>query len=839
MRSGPAAFAAGRLERLGIEPTWSRVVGVTVADGRELQVHALDAAPRDGREPPLTIVCVHGNPTWSLLWRSFHRRLGDRYRVLAVDQLSMGLSERTGPRTFAQRVDDLGRILDAFAVDGPVVLAAHDWGGPIALGWALEHRQRVQGILLGNTGVAIPPTGVPLPIRLARSRALRSLGCRQTSLFVRATLASPGGPIGKDVRRAYLAPYASPRDRSAIEDFVADIPTTPAHPSYAALAEVAARLPELDVPVLLAWGERDPVFHLDFAADLRSRLPQAELHRFPLAGHLVVEEEDVAALADAWIGRLLHPKRTAPAAAEPTAAAEPVALWAELVAREEDESTAVAVGGGPSLSFAALARRVADLAQGLRDAGVSPGDRVALLAPEPPDFIAAAYACWVIGAVTVVVDRGLGMGGLQRALRSAEPRWLLGTRKTLGVARLLRWVPTARPLEITAVGSQGGKHRAKLSAVVESFAPGAGVAAAVVYTSGATGPAKGVLYNERQMAAQFAAVRECYAIGPADRLVAAFAPFALYGPALGIPVAVPDGNITKPASLRADRLAAACAAIDATILFAAPAALDGVLASAESLSPGGREALGALRLVLSAGAPVSQRILEAFSRLAPAAELHTPYGMTEVLSVADIDLATLADIRPGRGVCVGRPLAGVELRIEPLAGSGESGEIVVSAPWMSAGYDGLWATTDQARTVDERGVEWHRTGDVGHLDAEGRLWVEGRMAHVVDTAGGPVTPVPLEVSVALATELRCAIAGVGPPGCRQVVVVVEREGKAGLAGTDVDRSVREALTPQPVAAVLTVPKLPVDRRHNSKIDRTRLGRWAEAVLAGGSAPRRP
>ena len=839
MRSGPAAFAAGRLERLGIEPAWSRVVGVTVATGRELQVHALDAAPRDGREPPLTIVCVHGNPTWSLLWRSFHRRLGDRYRVLAVDQLSMGLSERTGPRAFAQRVDDLGRILDAFAVDGPVVLAAHDWGGPIALGWALEHRQRVQGILLGNTGVAIPPTGVPLPIRLARSRALRSLGCRQTSLFVRATLASPGGPIGKDVRRAYLAPYASPRDRSAIEDFVADIPTTPAHPSYAALAEVAVRLPELDVPVLLAWGERDPVFHLDFAADLRSRLPQAELHRFPLAGHLVVEEEDVAALADAWIGRLLRPKRTAPAAAEPTAAAEPVALWAELVAREEDESTAVAVGGGPSLSFAALARRVADLAQGLRDAGVSPGDRVALLAPEPPDFIAAAYACWVIGAVTVVVDRGLGMGGLHRALRSAEPRWLLGTRKTLGVARLLRWVPTARPLEITAVGSQGGKHRAKLSAVVESFAPGAGVAAAVVYTSGATGPAKGVLYNERQMAAQFAAVRECYAIGPADRLVAAFAPFALYGPALGIPVAVPDGNITKPASLRADRLAAACAAIDATILFAAPAALDGVLASAESLSPGGREALGALRLVLSAGAPVSQRILEAFSRLAPAAELHTPYGMTEVLSVADIDLATLADIRPGRGVCVGRPLAGVELRIEPLAGSGESGEIVVSAPWMSAGYDGLWATTDQARTVDERGVEWHRTGDVGHLDAEGRLWVEGRMAHVVDTAGGPVTPVPLEVSVALATELRCAIAGVGPPGCRQVVVVVEREGKAGLAGTDVDRSVREALTPQPVAAVLTVPKLPVDRRHNSKIDRTRLGRWAEAVLSGGSAPRRP
>ena len=210
-----------------------------------------------------------------------------------------------------------------------------------------------------------------------------------------------------------------------------------------------------------------------------------------------------------------------------------------------------------------------------------------------------------------------------------------------------------------------------------------------------------MLYDQRTMAAQFTAVRECYAIGPDDRLVAAFAPFALYGPALGIPVAVPDCDITKPASLRAEALADACAAVEATIVFAAPAALDGVLASQETLTADGRRRSAALRLVLSAGAPVPQRTLEAFSRLAPAAELHTPYGMTEVLSVADIDLETLAAVGPGRGVCVGRPLAGVGLRIEPLAGgNGECGEIVVSAPWLSLGYDGLWATNDRARTVD-------------------------------------------------------------------------------------------------------------------------------------------
>ena len=393
---------------------------------------------------------------------------------------------------------------------------------------------------------------------------------------------------------------------------------------------------------------------------------------------------------------------------------------------------------------------MAAIAEGLREAGVAPGDRVALLAPEPPDFIAAAYACWVSGAVAVVVDRGLGVRGLARALRSAEPRWLLGTRKTLGVARALRWAPGARRLEIGALRDR----EAKLSAVVERLAPGGDAPAAVVFTSGATGTAKGVLYDQQRMSAQFEAVRACYGIGPADRLVAAFAPFALYGPALGIPVAVPDCDITKPASLRADALADACAAIDATIVFAAPAALDGVLATQEGLSPGGREALGALRLVLSAGAPVPQRILEAFGRLAPRAELHTPYGMTEALSIADIDLATLAAVGPGRGVCVGHPVEGVQVRIEPLdGGDGETGEIVVSAPWQSLGYDGLWATTDRARTVDEQGVEWHRTGDVGRLDADGRLWVEGRMAHVVATADGPVTPVPLEIAAEAATGL--------------------------------------------------------------------------------------
>ncbi len=469
----------------------------------------------------------------------------------------------------------------------------------------------------------------------------------------------------------------------------------------------------------------------------------------------------------------------------------------------------------------------------MRREGVAPGDRLAVLAPDPRDFIAAAYACWAVGAVTVVVDRGLGLRGLARALRSAEPRWLLGTRKTLGAARALRWVPTARRLDIASLVGDA----TKLSTVTSDVDPDA--TAAVVFTSGATGPAKGVVYSARQMTAQYEAVRAHYAIEADDRLVAAFAPFALYGPALGIPVAVPDCDITEPATLRADALAAACAAIDATILFAAPAALDGVLATRADLSSDDRKALGSLRLVLSAGAPVPVRILHAFAELAPNAELHTPYGMTECLSVADVDLAALDEVGAGKGVCVGRPFEGVGVRIEALSGGDdETGEIVVSAPWLSEGYDGLWATTRHARSVDAAGARWHRTGDVGHVDSGGRLWVEGRLVHVVSTVDGPVTSVPLEVALEPLVGSRCAVTGVGPEGCQQVVVVVERSGKPALAADALDRTVREGLAPQQIAAVLTVPKLPVDRRHNSKIDRARLGRFAERVLSGGRTPRR-
>jgi acyl-coenzyme A synthetase/AMP-(fatty) acid ligase len=334
-----------------------------------------------------------------------------------------------------------------------------------------------------------------------------------------------------------------------------------------------------------------------------------------------------------------------------------------------------------------------------------------------------------------------------------------------------------------------------------------------------------------------------YDIRPTDRLVAAFAPFALYGPAMGISSVVPDMEITSPKTLDATALAEAAKAIDATLVFASPAALVNVIATADRMSSLQRAALARVRLLMSAGAPVPPDLLARANRLMPNAEAHTPYGMTEVLPVADISLDEIVEAGAGKGVCVGHPIDGVEVLIDPLDPNGRpigapgtavdvTGEVVIRAAHVKDGYDRLWLT--QFRSAQPPG--YHRSGDVGRLDESGRLWVEGRLAHVIRGENGPITPVAVEHAARSVDGVDLAAAvGVGPAGAQQLVVVVATSGdlrRPRLADIDLADRTRSAVG-LPVAAVLEVPELPVDKRHNSKIDRIRVAEWADGVLAGG------
>lgn len=862
MVTAPAPALEGPPRLPGLDPTWSRMVTAADAEGRLRSWHVLDSG---GEATAGTLLCVHGNPTWSYLWRRLVAAAPPGWRVVAPDHLGMGYSERLAePRTLAERVDDLSGLTAAMGLTGPVVTVGHDWGGAISLGWALAHRDQLRGVVLGNTAVAQPPGDRgPALIRLAHVPFVREAACVRTSLFVRsaATLSRPA--LAPDVRRALAAPYGSAARRRSVGGFVADIPFAEGHPSRSAVQAIADGIRTLDVPVLLLWGPRDPVFGEKYLADLRERLPQAELHRYEGASHLVTEDapeyaEAVAQwLTDAATGR---PRGGRRAAAGPRSGAEDPTLWSALVRRADDLSPAIVEVGGSTVSWAALDRRVRDLAAGMAAAGVRPGQRIGLLLEPSPDLTAAVYAAWLAGAVVVVADKGLGFGGMRRALRSAAVDHVIGGAPGLAAARLMglpggRFAAGGVPARLRRV--LGAEH--SLDELVSRGRrepappePSPDQDCAVVFTSGATGPAKGVVYCHCQVLSQLELLRSTYAVSKEDRLVAAFAPFSLLGPALGIGSVVPDIDVTAPETLTAAALADAASAVEATIVFASPAALRRVAATTAGLSAAQLDALGGIRLLMSAGAPVPAALLQSLTTILPAAELHTPYGMTEVLPVTDIALDGILQAGAGEGVCVGRPLSSVEVGVSPLSATStaddppavqpdRTGEICVRAAHVKDRYADLWAT----ERASSRDAGWHRTGDVGHLDPQGRLWVEGRMAHVITTADGPVTPVGVEQRVESLPEVQSAVAvGVGPPGAQVLAVVVvparaaprrRRRPRTSLADVSLTEAVRAAAG-TPVAAVLTTTELPVDIRHASKVDRREVAARASRVLAGANRP---
>ncbi|MGY1667256.1 alpha/beta fold hydrolase [Geodermatophilus sp. SYSU D00696] len=848
----------------GLDPSWSRRVTVTDTGGEEHTWHVLDTGPREGAAG--TLLCVHGNPTWSYLWRRLLAAPPPGWRVVAPDQLGMGWSDRLdAPRTLAQRVADLGDLTAALGIDGPVVTVAHDWGGIISLGWGLEHRDQLRGVVLTNTAVAMPEGDLgPALIRLAHAPGIRATATVGTPVFVRAATALSRPALPAEVRRAYAAPYRSARRRRSVGDFVADIPFREGHPSRAVQEAIAEGVRTLDVPALLLWGPRDPVFGERYLTDLRDRLPRAQVHRYEGASHLLPEDApQYAAAVVRWVTDL---SAGPPPARDPAPAGDaPPRPWAALRDRSGDGSPAVVTVGGAAVSWAQLARRVEDLAAGLAAAGVRPGHRVALLLEPSPDLTAAVYAVWRAGAAVVVADKGLGFAGMRRALRGAAADHVLGAAPGLLAARAMGLPGTriaAGPLTPARRRALGAAHdlaeleeRGRTAPAPPECPPDTD--AAVVFTSGATGPAKGVVYTQRQVGAQLDLVRRTYRLGPGDALVAAFAPFSLLGPGLGIASAVPDVDVTAPGTLTAAKLADAAAAVDATVVFAAPAALRRVAATAAELTADQRSALRRVRLLMSAGAPVPAALLRSLHDVVPAAEAHTPYGMTEALPVTDVSLDEIEKAGPGEGVCVGRPVTGVEVRLSPLSASGAAdgpltaaagvtGEVCVRAAHVKDRYDALWATERAA----SRDPGWHRTGDVGHLDEEGRLWIEGRLAHVVTTAAGVVTPVGVEQRVEqLDGVAAAAVVGVGPAGAQVVAVVVVPETPAPgtpvprrgrsltVAGADLAAAVR-SVAGVDVAAVLVARRLPVDVRHQSKVDRAALARRAARVLAGSPVRRR-
>jgi acyl-CoA synthetase (AMP-forming)/AMP-acid ligase II len=390
-------------------------------------------------------------------------------------------------------------------------------------------------------------------------------------------------------------------------------------------------------------------------------------------------------------------------------------------------------------------------------------------------------------------------------------------------------------------------------------------AAAIIFTSGSTGAPKGVLYTQRMFDTQVAEIQAQYGIEPGGIDLGCFPLFALFNSAMGVTTVLPAMDFSRPASADPRKLVAAAKDWDVTQAFASPAVWR--VLSAYCAKSGAR--IPSLQQVFSCGAPVPADVLRAtLACVGDKAKMHTPYGMTECLPVSTIEAAevlgeTAAKTDHGAGVCVGRKFDSIEwgvIRVtdEPIATTdeteelaiGEIGELVVRGPQVSPKYVtrveanhvakisdyGLRtaATGEQSalRNPKSEITSWHRTGDVGYIDAAGRFWYCGRKSQRVETAVGTMfTEIYEGIFNKHPKVKRSALVGVGPRGNQRPVMILECDSQVSEQEL---RSVKEETEggPNPPDSEIMVVDwpLPVDVRHNAKINREKLADWAAKHL---------
>jgi olefin beta-lactone synthetase len=370
--------------------------------------------------------------------------------------------------------------------------------------------------------------------------------------------------------------------------------------------------------------------------------------------------------------------------------------------------------------------------------------------------------------------------------------------------------------------------------------------AAILFTSGSTGPSKGVLYSHRMFYQQVELLRRLFHIEQGEMDLPTFPLFALFGVALGMTCVIPDMDPTRPAEVNPQTLIQHIKEYSITTSFGSPALWNTV--SRYCLDKNIQ--LPTLRRIMMAGAPVPGNLLERFDRiLSPDALIHTPYGATEALPVASISHReilneTWQQTREGKGTCVGKAVDGLTLKIIKISDEvieqwdaslevppGTIGEVVVQSPWVTRQYFNL---KDATRISKIRNGEnfWHRMGDVGFLDDDNRLWFCGRKNHRVQTAEDTLFTIPCEAIFNTHEQVkRSALVGVGSPGKQTPVIIIEAEGTFNQKKLTEELLALGKSHPitQSIRQVLYHPAFPVDIRHNAKINREQLARWVRSA----------
>ncbi len=524
-----------------------------------------------------------------------------------------------------------------------------------------------------------------------------------------------------------------------------------------------------------------------------------------------------------------------------------------------DKTGLIEAKTGRKMSFAELNSLSDAYAAYLNGNGVKPGERVMLMVKPSADFICLTFALFKLGATIILVDPGMGYRNLLRCIEGVKPTIFIGIPQARLFSALF-----PRPFKTVTrsfcCGNSFGLFGKDIRKEVVAggtpypvYSPGNEDLAAIIFTTGSTGPPKGVRYEHTIFAAQLERIRDYYGIDHTHVDQPAFPLFALFSASLGACSVIPDMDPTRPAQVDPAKFISSIERYGVTYSFGSPAIWNVV--SKYCIEHDIK--LKTLRKVLMAGAPVPGDLLQRVQAILPDdAQIFTPYGATESLPIVSIEgkevlAETWSESQIGKGVCVGRPLPDTDVRViaiedRPIPSydtslelaPDEIGEIIVRGNVVTRAYENNIRETEMAKIYDkEQGSLWHRMGDTGYLDAKGRLWFCGRKAHRVITSKGTLFTIPCE---AIVNEHPCvyrsALVGVPEGGgafCKPVLILEPVKEYTGTDSKLIKEASELASTSSVTAEITTflVHKgFPVDIRHNAKIFREKLALWAGKQL---------
>ncbi len=856
-----------------------------------LRLHYFDEGPPrpasgTGHSPPVVIL-LHGNPTWSFYYRNLITALRQSFRVIAPDLIGFGLSDKPRDVHFRahDRVEHLERLIEHLGLSS-FSLVMHDWGGPIGSSLAVRRPERIERLVYFNTTLT-ETESLPSFIKFAASPLVGRFLLKNTTHFVRLlTEFGVTRLLPREIKAGYYFPFRSRKERAAIWDFVADIPFSSQHPTYSELIEMAGKLPSLrHIPVLIVWGLKDPCFHRAMLHQVAKHFPQAEVMEIPDASHLVLEdapEECCRTVSRFLLNQVAGPGKPTLATQVDEGAKcddrkkEVHALYAKFQAYAEAHPSAHAVivpqvhhelfgifgirgAEGASISHihcsvGSLLSLVRQYERGLSDLGLRPDDKVLMLVSPGVDFLALSFAVMGRGAVPVFVDPGMGLENLSRCIEDTRPDVFIGVPK----AQLLRIVQGELlkkiRLKLTVTNwSFGVRHttgslKRFSSTPLPSVEVRQDAPALIAFTSGATGSPKGVIFTNAMLERQTKIFAEIFGFRGGKKDLPLLPIFSLFSLPLGVCSVFPPMDTARPLDLSPQLIVKAIHDLGISYSFGSPTLWNKIAEYCirHEIS------LPSIERLFMAGAPVGGAVISNVTRVCPQAQVCTPYGATEALPVTLAPLPECGD-RSGKvkakggdvGTPIGAPIDGLSARIiksvngpilhfedtvpcEPF----EIGEIIVSGKHVSPGYTHRPEADTLAKIADGESF-WHRMGDMGYADEEGKLYFCGRKAHAVFCEERPFFSDPVEFVFNQHRKVkRSALIGLFSGKIPAVAIepfpeyfpqtVEDRE----AFGTELRALAQTSSVTAGIERFFFHPNFPVDARHNAKIFRDKLGVWA-------------